>query len=232
VCEREIPWAELAAAVADIFPDDAPGAGDRGGRPHWPVVMMLKVAMLQRWFALSDPMAEEMLKDRISFRRFVGLSFDDATPDHSTICVFRKRLRERGHGSTLFDTTLAILKSKGLVMNEGTLIDATIIEAPRGASGRTARARPTRAPRTRPSTGGRTTGTGPTSRPTPGASSPTSSTTRPPKASTRTSTTWRPEKPTPSTPTAGAGARRGWRPWRPVASRPTCATGGCVGRRS
>ena len=133
VCEREIPWAELAAAVADIFPDDAPGAGDRGGRPHWPVVMMLKVAMLQRWFALSDPMAEEMLKDRISFRRFVGLSFDDATPDHGTICVFRKRLRERGHGSTLFDTTLAILKSKGLVMNEGTLIDATIIEAPRGS---------------------------------------------------------------------------------------------------
>jgi IS5 family transposase len=129
VCQREIPWDELAASVADVFADDNPQAG---GRPHWPVVTMLKVTLLQRWFALSDPMAEEMLKDRISFRQFVGLSFDDATPDHATICVFRKRLRDKGHGSTLFDKTVGILKSRGLVVDEGTLVDATIIEAPRG----------------------------------------------------------------------------------------------------
>ncbi len=136
VCEREIPWAELAASVADVFADNDPAAGDpaAGGRPHWPVVTMLKITLLQRWFALSDPMAEEMLKDRISFRRFVGLSFDDATPDHSTICVFRKRLRDRGHGSTLFDKTLELLHAKGLVVDGGTLIDATIIEAPRGGT--------------------------------------------------------------------------------------------------
>lgn len=136
VCEREIPWADLAASVADVFAaddGDAPAAdGNKGGRPHWPVVTMLKVTLLQRWFALSDPMAEEMLRDRISFRRFVGLSFDDATPDHTTICVFRRRLRERGHGSTLFDRTVEILRAKGLVVDGGTLIDATIIEAPRG----------------------------------------------------------------------------------------------------
>src|SRR4051795_4069339 len=129
VCQREIPWDELAASVADVFADDDPAAG---GRPHWPVVLMLKSTLLQRWFALSAPMAEEMLKARISFRRFVGLSFDDATPDHSTICVFRKRLREKGHGSTLFDRTLELLRAKGLVMQEGTLIDATIFQAPLG----------------------------------------------------------------------------------------------------
>jgi IS5 family transposase len=77
-------------------------------------------------------MAEEMLKDRISFRRFVGLSFDDATPDHSTISTFRQRLRDKGHGSTLFDKALEVLRARGLVMNQGTLIDATIIEAPLG----------------------------------------------------------------------------------------------------
>lgn len=131
VCQREIPWDELAASVADVFPDGGDPAA--GGRPHWPVVLMLKVTLLQRWFALSDPMAEEMLKDRISFRRFVGLGFDDATPDHSTICVFRKRLRDAGHGSTLFDRTVDILRSRGLVMTGGTLVDATIIEAPRGS---------------------------------------------------------------------------------------------------
>jgi IS5 family transposase len=79
-------------------------------------------------------MAEEMLKDRISFRRFVGLSLDDATPDHSTVSTFRSRLREKGHGSTLFDKSLEILRGRGLVMNQGTLIDATIIEAPLGST--------------------------------------------------------------------------------------------------
>src|SRR6185437_13502533 len=128
-CLSEIPFERLAASVADIFDDADPSAG---GAPHWPVAMMLKIVFLQKCFGLSDPMAEEMLQDRISFRRFVGLSFDDKTPDHSTISTFRKRLRDHGHGSTLFDQTLALLQERGLVLNTGTLIDATIIEAPLG----------------------------------------------------------------------------------------------------
>jgi len=127
-CLAEIPFDQLAGSVADIFVDDNPA----GGAPHWPVVVMLKIVFLQKCFGLGDPMTEEMLKDRISFRRFVGLSFNDKTPDHSTISVFRKRLRKHGHGSTLFDKTLEILKARGLVVEEGTLIDATIIESPLG----------------------------------------------------------------------------------------------------
>jgi IS5 family transposase len=127
-CQATIPFQRLADSVASIFQDDNP----KGGAPHWPVVTMVKVLFLQKCFGLSDPMAEEMLKDRISFRRFVGLSFDDKTPDHSTISVFRKRLREAGHGSTLFEEALSVLRERGLVMNNGTLIDATIVEAPLG----------------------------------------------------------------------------------------------------
>ena len=107
-CLATIPFQRLADSVAGIFKDDRPA---KGGAPHWPVVTMVKVLFLQKCFGLSDPAAEEMLKDRISFRRFVGLSFDDATPDHSTICVFRKRLRDAGHGSTLFDKTVDILRA-------------------------------------------------------------------------------------------------------------------------
>jgi len=129
ICEREIPFDQLAASVADIFEDSRP---PKGGAPHPPVVMMLKVVFIQKCFGLSDPMAEEMLRDRISFRRFVGLSFDDKTPDHSTIATFRGRLLAKGHGSTLFDKTLEVLRARGLVMTTGTLIDATIIEAPLG----------------------------------------------------------------------------------------------------
>jgi IS5 family transposase len=127
-CQREIPFDRLAASVADIFNDHH----SKGGAPHWPVVTMLKIVFLQKCFGMSDPMAEEMLQDRISFRKFVGLSADDKTPDHSTISVFRTRLREKGHGSTLFDEALAILRERGKVLSAGTLIDATIIEAPLG----------------------------------------------------------------------------------------------------
>jgi IS5 family transposase len=127
-CLAEIPFQRLAASVADIFDDAKPA----GGAPHWPVATMLKIVFLQKCFGLSDPMTEEMLRDRISFRRFVGLSFDDKTPDYSTISLFRGRLLERGHGSTLFEQTLEVLREKGLVLKNGTLIDATILEAPLG----------------------------------------------------------------------------------------------------
>jgi len=127
-CEQLIPFQALADSVADVFARDNPA----GGAAHWPVVMMVKILFAQKCFGMSDPMAEEMLSDRISFRRFVGLSFDDKTPDHSTIWSFRKRLVERGHVATLFDTTLQTLRDQGVVLSNGTLIDATIIEAPLG----------------------------------------------------------------------------------------------------
>jgi IS5 family transposase len=127
-CLKEIPFEQLADSVADVFVEDNPA----GGAPHWPVVTTLKIIFLQKCFGLSDPVAEEMLLDRISFRRFVGLSLDDKTPDFSVLSRFRTRLREHGHASTLFDKALEILRGKGLVLNNGTLIDATIIEAPLG----------------------------------------------------------------------------------------------------
>lgn len=128
-CDKHIPWSEIADSVKDIFPAKEP---DAAGRPHWPVVTMLKILLMQKWFNLSDPMMEEMLMDRLSFRRFVGLSLEDKTPDHSTLCRFRQRLLKAGHASTLFDKALESLRSRGLVLQEGTLVDATIIEAPLG----------------------------------------------------------------------------------------------------
>ena len=132
--EATVPFDRLAASVAGIFKDDEIAAAGKGGAPHLPVVTMVRVLFLQKCFGLSDPAAEEQLRDRISFRRFVGLRFDDKTPDHSTIGLFRKRLRDAGHGSTLFDEALAVLRERGLVLNTGTLIDATILEAPLGGT--------------------------------------------------------------------------------------------------
>jgi transposase, IS5 family len=129
-CEQAIPWQRLASSIADLFPKDEDAS--QAGRPHWPLVTMVKCVMVQKWFGLSDPQLEETLRDRLSFRRFVGLSLNDRTPDETTFVVFRRRLREGGHADTLFETTLQCLREKNLLLKEGTLVDATILEAPLG----------------------------------------------------------------------------------------------------
>ena len=127
-CDQYIPWVALAEPLQDMYDNDT----SKGGASNWPIVMMIKCMMLQKWFNLSDPMLEEMLLDRLSFRRFVGLTMDDKTPDETTFVIFRRRLRQHGHSATLFDTTVKILKQRGLILEEGTCVDATIIETSRG----------------------------------------------------------------------------------------------------
>lgn len=135
-CDREIPFDRLADAVADVFADDNPS----GGAPHWPVVTLVKILFLQKCFGLWDPMAEEMLQDpggasvsaAPGVRRPLLRRQDPRFPDPSTIALIRQRLNARGHGVTLFDTALQILRDRGLVMNTGTIIDASIMEAPLG----------------------------------------------------------------------------------------------------
>ncbi len=84
------PWERLAAPIRKLPEYNNAGAG----HPPWCPVLMLKYLMLQKWNNLSDPGLEEALKDRISFRRFVGLSFTAKTPDGTTFVRFRTRLRE------------------------------------------------------------------------------------------------------------------------------------------
>ena len=117
------PWKKLAAPIARL-PEYA---RDNAGRPAWDPVVMLKCLMLARWFNLSDPGLEEALLDRISFRRFVGLSFTDATPDETTFVRFRARLREANIHNKLFDGVVNHLEKQGYLVREGTMVDATII---------------------------------------------------------------------------------------------------------
>lgn len=123
-----VPWARLAEPIRTTYRNDTV----QGGRPNIPVEKMLKVLMLQKWFNLSDPAMEGMLLDRLSFREFVGLKMSDGTIDATTIVTFRQRLLEHGLMQGLFDTVVAHLREQGLIVQEGTLVDATIIEAPRG----------------------------------------------------------------------------------------------------
>lgn len=99
------------------------------GRPAYPPTTMLKVLLLQAWYGLSDPAMEDALGDRLSFRRFVGLSLDQAVPDHSTISRFRQRLLEGDRWQRLLAQVNAQLDAHQVILRQGTLIDATLIPA-------------------------------------------------------------------------------------------------------
>jgi IS5 family transposase len=124
--DAAIDWESLAKPVRAVY------RNDDGGAPAEPVILMLKILMLQKWFNLSDPQAEEQLNDRMSFRRFVGLRGEVLSPDETTIVRFRKRLREADLDSKLFEIVKRWMEKRGLLVKEGTLVDALILEAPKG----------------------------------------------------------------------------------------------------
>lgn len=97
------------------------------GEPAYPPLMMFKVLLLQRWHSLSDPQMEAALPDRLSFLRFAGLSLEDATPDHSTIWRFREQLTKNGLAEAVFAAVLTQLSARGLLLKQGTLIDASLV---------------------------------------------------------------------------------------------------------
>jgi IS5 family transposase len=99
------------------------------GRPGYGPIVLLRCVLLQQWYGLSDPGLEEALGDRLSFRRFVGLSLSDPVPDHSTLSRFRKVLLEQRLGEQLLAEVNRQLAEKGLVLKRGTLVDASLVGA-------------------------------------------------------------------------------------------------------
>jgi IS5 family transposase len=122
-----VPWMRLLALIEPHYPK----AGPQGGRPPMPLETMLRVHFLQNWYALSDPMAEESLYDSEAMRRFAGIELgDDRIPDETTILNFRHLLERHGLTEAIFAEVNAHLADKGITLRSGTLVDATIIDAP------------------------------------------------------------------------------------------------------
>lgn len=122
-----VPWTRLLALIAPHYPK----VGPKGGRPPMPIEAMLRVYFLQNWYALSDPMAEETLYDSEAMRRFAGIELgDDRIPDETTILNFRHLLERHGLTEAIFAEVNGHLADKGITLRSGTLVDATIIDAP------------------------------------------------------------------------------------------------------
>ena len=122
-----VPWAELVSLIAP----HSPTRSAKGGRPPFAVETMLRIHFLQQWFNLSDPAMEEALYDTPMFREFAGLDMgEDRLPDESTILRFRHLLEAHNLSLQILATVNATLMAEGLLLKQGTVVDATLIAAP------------------------------------------------------------------------------------------------------
>ncbi len=123
--DRVIPW----EAMVEIIRPHYPKAGN--GRQPMPLEMMLRIYFMQQWYGLSDPAMEDALYDIESMRRFAVIDLQtDAVPDETTILHFRHLLEKHKLTEKLFEQSRRYLIDKGLMVREGTIVDATILNAP------------------------------------------------------------------------------------------------------
>jgi IS5 family transposase len=127
-----IPWRELSEVIEPFYPK-AEGAG----RPPIGIERMLRIHFLQHWFNLSDPAVEEALYDSRAMRNFVGIDLGkEPAPDETTTCKFRHILEAHNLGERLFKLVREYLAENGLKVTSGTIVDATIINAPSSTKNR------------------------------------------------------------------------------------------------
>ncbi len=129
--EQVIPWEELLQEIKKYYPK----AGN--GRQPMPLARMLRIYFMQQWYGLSDPAMEDALYDIESLRRFADIDIEtDEIPDETTILHFRHLLEKHELTKQIFEKTKQYLSDKGLLLREGTIVDATIINAPSSTKNR------------------------------------------------------------------------------------------------
>ena len=123
--EQVVPWKKLCALIEPFYPK--PG----NGRRPVGVERMLRIYFLQQWFNLADPAVEDALNDSPVMREFVGIDLgQEPVPDETTVCKFRHLLEEHELGGEMLETVNLHLQRKGIRITKGTIVDATIINAP------------------------------------------------------------------------------------------------------
>ncbi|MDI9081335.1 IS5-like element ISXo1 family transposase [Xanthomonas oryzae pv. oryzae] len=123
--ERIVPWKRLLALIEPHYP-----VSGRPGRQPYALATMLRIHLLQQWYALSDPAMEEALHEIPTLRRFAQLGGLDNVPDETTILNFRRLLETHGIAARMLEAVNAHLSRKGQSLRSGTIVDATLIAAP------------------------------------------------------------------------------------------------------
>ena len=136
--EKAIAWDQIEAILMKDYPVGQKKEGNKAYHP----LPLFKCLLLQKWFRISsDPELEDAINDRDSFQTFLGLSSIEASPDHSTFSIFRKRLT-KAKFEVIVGEILNQFSDQGLKINEGVAIDARIVKsAGRPASNKTLKKR-------------------------------------------------------------------------------------------
>jgi IS5 family transposase len=122
--EQVVPWARLVTRLRPFYPK-----GKRG-RPPVGLERMLRIYFLQQWYGLADGALEDALYDSQALRGFAGIDLTATVPEATTVLNFRHWLEQHDLTKVLFDEVGAMLEERGLLMRQGTIVDATIIAAP------------------------------------------------------------------------------------------------------
>lgn len=126
--EQVVPWALLLEALAPYY---YPNAGRRAGRPPIGLERMLRMYFLQQWYGLADAALEDAVYDSRAFCGFLGIDLEhERVPDATTLLGFRRLLEKHELTKRLFDTVKEHLRARGLLLEKGTLVDASIFNAP------------------------------------------------------------------------------------------------------
>lgn len=122
--DKLIPWQKLEQRLIKKCHKG------KTGRPPYPLPVMLRVHAMQLFYNLSDPAMEDALYEIESMRQFAGLRLSGNLPDETTILNFRHFLEEHKFGKLIFESINEHLAGQGLMLREGSIVDATILSAP------------------------------------------------------------------------------------------------------
>ena len=121
--DQVVPWNGLIKLIEPFYPKG------EGGRPAYPLMTMLRVHLMQNWFGYSDPAMEEALYETTILRQFAGLNLE-RIPDETTILNFRRLLEKHELAAGILAVINGYLGDRGLSLRQGTIVDATLINAP------------------------------------------------------------------------------------------------------
>ncbi|OOG14393.1 IS5 family transposase [Pseudomonas sp. C9] len=121
--DQVVPWNGLIKLIEPFYPKG------EGGRPAYPLMTMLRVHLMQSWFGYSDPAMVEALYETTILRQFAGLNLE-RIPDETTILNFRRLLEKHELAAGILAVINGYLGDRGLSLRQGTIVDATLINAP------------------------------------------------------------------------------------------------------
>ena len=125
---RHVQWENNRKILKKVFKKQAKGPG---GRPPFDYIMMFKILVLQKLYNIADDMTEYLIKDRLSFQRFLGLGLCDTVPDAKTIWHFREELDKAKVLDKIFNRFVGELEEKGIITRSGSIVDATFVDVPK-----------------------------------------------------------------------------------------------------